>query len=396
MERSRDDGYLETAQVCNQLGIHRSTLWRLVREGRLRQYTVPWSKHPRYRADEVRALKEGPALDEGGGVAAWAENALEAVWLLDTRGGVRYANPLAERVVGRAVEAQIGTMIADVLAPESLAPALAALERAASGSAVRLAMLSLKGARGEVARRDATFTPLLQDGADAEVLLIARDLTPDREAAEATARTRLVLDVSPIGILIADPGAVLRAASQSAATLLGAEPTALVGSRLETLFSPANPAGTADAVHRGALSGGWQGTVWLAAKEGAPERWARLTAAAAWDEERVVGILILLEPWEAERQREQERLTAAQLQGAVRALEATGAPLTERLQALEGNLRLLKMSLGSAEGLVAQGLDGALAASEELQSLAGRLWTEAGITPPTAPKGLAPGRERVV
>ena len=57
MERQLENGYLETAQVCNLLGIHRSTLWRLVREGRLRQYTVPWSKHPRYRAEEVRALK---------------------------------------------------------------------------------------------------------------------------------------------------------------------------------------------------------------------------------------------------------------------------------------------------------------------------------------------------
>jgi PAS domain S-box-containing protein/excisionase family DNA binding protein len=396
MERTRDDGYLETAQVCNQLGIHRSTLWRLVREGRLRQYSVPWSKHPRYRADEVRALKQAPGLDDSGGVAAWAESALEAVWLLDVRARVRYANATAARVVGRSAMSQVGEMVAALFAPESLAPALAAIERAVSGNAVRLATLALRGAEGETLRRDATFTPLRQDGLPTEVLLIARDLTPEREAAEATARTRIALQASPVGIVISDPGAVIVAANPVAGTLVAEAPEALVGRRIESLFSSANPIGTADAVHRGALAGGWQGEVWLRAPAGESERWVRMTAAAAWDDDRVVGLLLLIAPWEEERQREQERLAAAQLQGAVRALQALEGPLTERLHTLEGNLRLLKMSLGSAEGRVAEGLHGANSACDALLALARGLWSEAAIAAPSDRKGLAPGRERVV
>jgi excisionase family DNA binding protein/PAS domain S-box-containing protein len=396
MERSREDGYLETAQVCNLLGIHRSTLWRLVREGRLRQYAVPWSKHPRYRAEEVRALKEGPALEDGGTLVSWAEHALEAVWLLDVEGRVRYANGMAARVVSRPAAAQVGVAFADFLSPESLASAIAALERAAEGQAVRLAGLSLRGPRGEASRRDATFTPFLQDGAPSEVLILARDLTPDREAAEATSRTRLILSVSPIGILIADPGGVVQAANGAAEALLGCDPERLVGQRMEALWSTDNPVGTADDVHRGALAGGWQGELRVGAAEGKPERWTRVTAAAAWDEGRVAGLVLLLEPCEEERQREQERLAAAQLQGAVRALQALDGPLTARLQALEGNLRLLKMSLGSAEGMVAQGLQGAVSACDELLTLCRGLWAQAGVTPPTASKGLAPGRERVL
>jgi len=396
MERTREEGYLETAQVCNQLGIHRSTLWRLVREGRLRQYSVPWSKHPRYRADEVRALKQGPAFDQSGGVAAWAENALEAVWLLDARACVRYANAMAARVVGRSAGAQVGAMLAELLAPESLAPALSAVERASHESAVRLTGLALRGARGEVLRRDATFTPMFPEGAPTEVLLIARDLTPDREAAEANSRTRTTLEASPLGILIADPAGVLLAANPAAGALLGAPPESLIGGRLDSLFSSHNPVGAADAVHRGALAGCWQGELRLRAPEGDSEPWVRVTAAAAWDDGRVAGLLLLIETWDEERRREQERLTAAQLQGAVRALQALEAPLAERLQALEGNLRLLKMSLGSAEGLVAQGLHGAASACDELLALARSLWTEAGIAAPPTPKGLAPGRERVV
>ena len=49
------DPLWNASRVCVELGISRSSLYRLVREGRLRKVVVPHGG-PRYRSSEVAAL----------------------------------------------------------------------------------------------------------------------------------------------------------------------------------------------------------------------------------------------------------------------------------------------------------------------------------------------------
>src|SRR5262249_24077467 len=118
------------------------------------------------------------------------------------------------------------------------------------------------------------------------------------------------------------------------------------------------------------------------------DRWLRVCLAPVREGARITGMVALLEDHHAEQERAQDALKSAQLQGAVQALQALEGPLTEPLLSLRGNLQLLRMSLGSVEGLVQQGLEGALAACEQLAALGDSLWALAGIS--EAPIGGAP------
>lgn len=389
MERQPENGYLETAQVCNLLGIHRSTLWRLVREGRLRQYTVPWSKHPRYRAEEVRALKEHPPLDEAATVGQWAEAALEAVWLLDVEGRIRYANPAAARALGCAIQQLLGEPLTSFITSESLTRALAALEQALGGRASPLRPLALRQPLTEPSHWDTTFSPVLRDGAPAGVLVQAREMGGQWALEPGAGLLLQALELGAVGLLVTDAAGVVQYGNAAAAALLGVAPEQLADERLEKWWSPANPIGTADAIHRGALSGGWDGELLLRPADGGPDRWARLRLDVAREGARVVALVGVLEEWSRQRERQQNELKSAQLQGAVQALQALERSLGEPLQALEGNLRLLRMALGSVEGLAAQGLQGALDASQALAAVCQGLWGLAGLSeePPAEAEG---------
>ena len=140
-------------------------------------------------------------------------------------------------------------------------------------------------------------------------------------------------------------------ANAAAAALLGTSPERMSGQRLDSWWSPANPAGTVDAVQRRALEGAWQGEL-LARRAVRTDCWLRVCLAPVRDGARITGMVALLEDHQAEQERAQNALKAAQLQGAVQALQALEGPLTEPLLSLRGNLQLLRMSLGSVEGLV--------------------------------------------
>jgi excisionase family DNA binding protein len=392
MNRQPEDGYLETAQVCNLLGVHRSTLWRLVREGRLRQYTVAWSKHPRYRADEVRALREHPVLDQDATISQWAEVALDVVLLLDVEGRIRYLNPAGAAALGRPEEELLGESLARLLAVACLGPALEVLERALEGQAGRLPALSFRGAGSDDAW-EASFTPVLREGTPAEVLVQARHVGPLRASEAISERLCRAAEVAPVGLLLTDLAGVILCGNSAAAELLGAPLERLPGQRLESWWSPANPIGTADAVQRAALGRGWQGELLLRAGDGQTDRWARVRVAAVREGPRVEGLVVLLEEWEAARERELNALKGAQLQGAVQALQALEASLSAPLQALAGSLRLLKMSLGPTDGLVDEGLQGALRTSEELARVCRGLWDLAGLGDASLPDAAEPWRE---
>jgi PAS domain S-box-containing protein/excisionase family DNA binding protein len=385
-----DGSYLETAQVCNLLGVHRSTLWRLVREGRLRQYEVPWSKHPRYRADEVRDLREPPGMDEGATLRHWAEHAAEAVWLLDVEGRVQYANPVAAATVGRDPTSLLGEPFVRMVAPDSLADALEALERGLAGQVTRVPELSLPGTVGAQGLWEASFSPVVRDGSLGGVLVLSRDVTERVAAERVRAALQRAVTAAPIGVVLTDAKGAVQYANAAAAGLLGTRPDRVTGQRLDSFWSPANPAGTADAVQRQALEGPWQGELLARTDEGT-DRWLRVCLAPSRDGARISAIVVLLEDQQAEQERAQNSLKAAQLQGAVLALQALEGPLTEPLLSLRGNLQLLRMSLGSVDGLVQQGLEGALAASEQLAVLGDSLWALAGLS--GTPIGGPPERQ---
>jgi PAS domain S-box-containing protein/excisionase family DNA binding protein len=382
--------YLETAQVCNLLGIHRSTLWRLVREGRLRHYDVPWSKHPRYLAEEVRLLREHPVAEEGAALRAWAELAAEAVWLIDVEGRVQYANPAAAEAAGRDVASLFSEPFARLVSPQSLAGALEALEQGMAGRVSRIAELALLAGAGARRLWETSFSPVVREGVPGGVLVLAREVTERAAAERLRAALQSAVAVAPRGVLLTDPKGEVQYANAAAAALLGSAPDRMVGRRLDSWWSPANPAGAADAAQRQALEGPWQGEL-LARAAGGGERWLRVCLAPAREGARITAMVALLEERDTEQECVQNALKAAQLQGAVLALQALEGPLTEPLLALRGNLQLLRMSLGSVEGLVQQGLEGALAACAQLAALGDSLWALAGLGEP--PVGGPPERQ---
>lgn len=385
-----ENSYLETAQVCNLLGIHRSTLWRLVREGRLRQYEVPWSKHPRYRTEEVRLLREHPVVDEGAALRTWAEHAGEAVWLIDVEGRVQYANPAAAESVGRDGASLLTEPFARLVSPESLAAALEAREHAMTGRVSQIAEMALPATAGARRLWETSFSPVLRDGVPGGVLVLAREVTERAATERLRAALQSAVAVAPRGFVVTDPKGEVRYANDAAAGLLGSTTDRMVGRRLDSWWSPANPAGAADAVQRLALEGPWQGELLARAADGS-DRWLRVCLAPAREGARITGTVALLEERDAEQERVQTALKGAQLQGAVLALQALEGALTEPVLSLRGNLQLLRMSLGSVEGLVQQGLEGALAACEQLASLGDSLWALAGFSEP--PVGGPPERQ---
>jgi PAS domain S-box-containing protein/excisionase family DNA binding protein len=374
-----EGSFLETAQVCNLLGIHRSTLWRLVREGRLRQYEVPWSKHPRYRADEVRLLRDHPVVDEGTSLRPWAEHTADAVWLVDVEGRVQYANPVAGRVMGRDAASLVGEPFVRMVSPDSLATALGALEQGLTGGATRLPELALLVETGSRKLFEAGFSPVMRDGGPAGVLVLAREGTGRTAAERVFIALHGAVAAVPIGVVLTDGKGVVCYANAAAACLLGTTAERMAGQRLDSWWSPGNPAGTADAVQRRALEGAWQGEL-LARAAAGTDCWLRVCLAPVREGARITGMVALLEDRQADQEHAQNALKAAQFQGAVQALQALEGPLTEPLLSLRGNLQLLRMSLGSVEGLVQQGLEGALAACQQLAELGDSLWALAGIT----------------
>jgi PAS domain S-box-containing protein len=264
------------------------------------------------------------------------------------------------------------------------------MEQGLAGQVTRLPELALLNGSGHRRLWEASFGPVMRDGCPRGVLVLARDVT-ERAAAERVRAALLgAIAAAPIGVVLTDAKGEVRHANTAAASLLGTLPDRMTGQRLDAWWSPANPIGTTDAIQREALEGPWQGALLARADDGT-DRWLRLCLAPAREGARVTAIVAILEDPRAEQERTQDSLKAAQLQGAVLALQALEGPLTEPLLSLRGNLQLLRMSLGSVEGLVQQGLEGALAACEQLAALGDSLWALAGTG--EAPIGGPPERE---
>jgi hypothetical protein len=138
---------------------------------------------------------------------------------------------------------------------------------------------------------------------------------------------------------------------------------------------------SAEALQRQSLEAPCRVTLRVRLRGGA-ERWLRVSLAPVEEGARLTGFALLVEAWDTEVERSQLDLKGAQLQGAVHALQAMEGALTEPLLALQGNLQLLRMSLGETEGVAQEGLEGALAACRQLASLGDSLWALAGRREP--------------
>ena len=160
-------------------------------------------------------------------MAAVAAALPDAVVVLDTSARVRWANPAAERLMGRSLADCVGLNALEVVHPDDAAMAavsMSSVQTKTVGSAIEL---RVAGARGWTLVE--LIGSVLDDG---HVVLAMRDLSERRRwevAGDETARFRSLVHNAASLMILTDAACSIRAVSGSLTRQLGHDPEALCG-----------------------------------------------------------------------------------------------------------------------------------------------------------------------
>lgn len=162
-----------------------------------------------------------------------AENAADAVFLLDPAGVVKWVSPGVQQVLGYDATALVGTDATDLVHPDGLQLLRSLRARAASGEKAVTYELQLRTATGQYRWMSGTTGPALDaDGITVGRVTTMRDCHEQVLAAQALAeseqRYRLLAENSSDVVFLADQQMVIHWISASVTQTLGWQPKDLV------------------------------------------------------------------------------------------------------------------------------------------------------------------------
>ncbi|NND02602.1 MAG: PAS domain S-box protein [Acidimicrobiia bacterium] len=171
---------------------------------------------------------------------AMLQNVSDVIWTMGRTGEITWISPSVEDALGVPAEEVIGTNAVNLMHPDDIGRVLEAANDTAPGeSTLSIEHRSRATATGPWVEFESRATNLVDDPAVGAWVLTSREITErkrtERELRKNEERYRLLAENASDLIVRADPSGVWRYVSPSARTLLGREPSELVGSRIQDL-----------------------------------------------------------------------------------------------------------------------------------------------------------------
>ena len=169
----------------------------------------------------------------------------DALFVCDTNGLIRYANPAAEQMLGFTAQDLVGRDIATLMDDEEADLSAVNLRIEANASKERV-FLAKDGGRVDLML---SISPVLQHGEPTGAVLIGRDIrerkTAEHLIRESEQRYRLLFERNAAGVCVASHDGLIEDCNETFASMLGYTRTELIGGRLNEIYwRPADRAET--------------------------------------------------------------------------------------------------------------------------------------------------------
>ncbi len=183
------------------------------------------------------------------------ERAGEMIAVFDLDGQLIQVNPAAARTLGYERAELVGRTLLSILAPDERAAAAERLARKRNGVETATVFESvLQSKDGRWIPIEATSEFILRDGTPSAIMMIARDVSVQVAArAELETSERLfrgAFDGVAVGMVIADPDAIVLQANATFSKMLGYGSTELVGTPIGALVHPDDARSFAEGVEK--------------------------------------------------------------------------------------------------------------------------------------------------
>lgn len=169
------------------------------------------------------------------------ETTSDAIVITDLERRIAFANPAAHALFGYQGAALLGMRVAETLSPEAR-DAVAAFESAALAGVPQRYETVVMRANGERRTVSVSTSPLYEDGVVTGVVASLRDVTDERRARDAVARSearyRNLVETATDAIGTLDQSGIFTSVNQAACEIVGYAREELLGRRVRGLIDP--------------------------------------------------------------------------------------------------------------------------------------------------------------